>query len=125
MREAAAQHHDGVVMIQTAEGLAAERAPFSVESPTLDPGGALAALTVSYARPHADLDGDADDMIVVTDVFSNGVASLADVVQPPRDRRRLHAPAIPRGRGRLFLFRLVDDQGLGREQHARDRGGVR
>ncbi len=28
---------------------------------------------------------DGDDMIVVTDVFSNGAASLADVVQPPRD----------------------------------------
>lgn len=100
LREAAAQQRGGVVVIQTvdgydlykpvtAEGLAAERAPFSVESPTLNPGGALAALTVSYARPHADLDGDADDMIVVTDVFRNGVASLADVVQPPRDRRML------------------------------------
>lgn len=89
LREAAAQQREPVFMIQTAEGLAAERAPFSIESPTLNPAGALATLTVAYARPHADLDGDADDMIVVTDVFSNGVASLADVVQPPRDRRML------------------------------------
>jgi hypothetical protein len=73
----------------TKEGLAAERAPFTVVSPTLNPGGALAALTISYARPHAEIDGDADDMIVVTDVFSNGAAALADVVQPPRDRRML------------------------------------
>jgi hypothetical protein len=28
-------------------------------------------------------------MIVVTDVFANGRASLADVVHPPRDRRML------------------------------------
>ena len=28
-------------------------------------------------------------MIVVTDVFSNGSASLADVVQPPKDKRML------------------------------------
>ena len=101
LREAAAQQRYSVFEIQmledgydlsrpvTAAGLAAERAPFAVESPTLNPGGALAALTVSYARPHAELDGDADDMIVVTDVFSNGVASLADVVQPPRDKRML------------------------------------
>ena len=39
--------------------------------------------------PHAEIDGDADDMIVVTDVFSNGAAALAEVVQPPRDRRML------------------------------------
>lgn len=100
LREAAAQHRDNVLMLQTigdydlyqpvtAEDLAAGRAQVAFESPTLDPGGALAALTVSYARPHANLDGDADDMIVVTDVFSNGVASLADVVQPPRDKRML------------------------------------
>ena len=102
LREAAAQQRSGEVFVietlhggydlykpVTAEDLAADRAPFAVESPTLDPGGALAALTVAYARPHANLDGDADDMIVVTDVFSNGVASLADVVQPPRDKRML------------------------------------
>ena len=28
-------------------------------------------------------------MIVVTDVFSDGSASLAEVVQPPRDKRML------------------------------------
>jgi hypothetical protein len=100
LREAAAQQRSNVLVIQavgnydlyqpvTAKDLAAERAPFAVESPTLDPGGALAALTISYARPHGNLDGDADDMIVVTDVFKNGVASLADVVQPPRDKRML------------------------------------
>ena len=52
-------------------------------------GGALAALTTSYARPRTHTDGDNDDMIVVTNVFSNGSASLVDVVQPPRNKRML------------------------------------
>ena len=61
------------------------RAPFAEQSPSLNPGGALAALTSSYAQPHKE----GDDMIVVADVFSNGSASLADVVQAPRDRQML------------------------------------
>src|SRR5688572_6566718 len=93
LREAAASQRSDpgydIHQLITKEGLAAERAPFTVISPTLNPGGALAALTISYARPHAEVGGDADDMIVVTDVFSNGAAALADVVQPPRDRRML------------------------------------
>lgn len=91
LREAAAQQRGGYDLSKpvTAAGLAAARAPFAIESPTLNPDGALAALTVSYARPHAELDGDADDMIVVADVFITGAASLAGVVQPPRDPRML------------------------------------
>jgi hypothetical protein len=64
---------------------AAERAPYNDESPSLNPRGALAALT----RLHAHQNEGDDDMIVVTDVFSDGRASLSDVVQPPRDRRML------------------------------------
>lgn len=71
-----------------AEDFAASRAPYAEESPTLNPGGALAALTRSYTHGQHRLDED-DDMIVVANVFSDGVASLADVVQPPRDRRML------------------------------------
>lgn len=69
----------------TPEGYAARRAPFAIESPSLNPRGALAALTSSRLHGH---DGD-DDMMVVADVFSDGSASLAGVVQPPRDRRML------------------------------------
>ncbi|HET6891507.1 MAG TPA: hypothetical protein VFH31_10425, partial [Pyrinomonadaceae bacterium] len=47
-------------------------------------------LTRSYAYPRPDRNEDADDMIVVADVFSNGAASLADVVQPPRNRKMLN-----------------------------------
>jgi anti-sigma factor RsiW len=73
----------------SSEDFSARRAPFATQSPTLNPGGALAALTGAYARPHPNAAEDADDMIVVADVFSNGAASLADVVQAPRDRRML------------------------------------
>lgn len=71
------------------EDFSATRAPFAEQSPSLNPGGALAVLTSSYMHPHPNLNEDADDMIVVADVFSNGAASLADVVQAPRDRRML------------------------------------
>ena len=101
LREAAIQNSGGVIVLQeydvgydlnkpvTGEDFAASRAPFAEQSPSLNPGGALAALTRAYAHPHDSYYGDADDMIVVTDVFSNGVASLAEVVQPPKDKRML------------------------------------
>jgi anti-sigma factor RsiW len=57
---------------------------FGPESPTLNPRGALAALTIESPR---DGNPDDDDMIVVADVYANGSASLAEVVEPPRNRR--------------------------------------
>ena len=71
----------------SSEEFSNQRAPFAEQSPSLNPGGALAVLTSSYAQPHQNQEGD--DMIVVADVFSNGSASLADVVQAPRDRQML------------------------------------
>ena len=65
---------------------AAARAPFSVESPTLNPRGALARLALSTTN--AD-NPDDDDMVVVADVYGNGNASLAAVVEPPRNPRML------------------------------------
>jgi hypothetical protein len=73
----------------SSEDFSNRRAPFAEQSPSLNPGGALAALTSSYAQPRANLKQEGDDMIVVADVFSNGSASLADVVQAPRDRQML------------------------------------
>jgi hypothetical protein len=67
------------------QGLAAERAPFGVESPSLNPRGALATLTLSDAHNH----GGDDDMIIVTNVFTDGRASVEDVVQAPRDKKLL------------------------------------
>jgi len=100
LREAALQRN-GVILLRspeitydlnqpvTPEVFAASRAPFAEQSPSLNPGGALAALTRAYAHPQRNYYEDSDDMIVVADVFSNGAASLADVVQPPRNRRML------------------------------------
>jgi len=73
----------------TSEDFSARRAPFAEQSPSLDPKGALAVLTSSYAPPHAESNQDIDDMIVVADVFSNGSASLAGVVQAPRNPQML------------------------------------
>jgi putative zinc finger protein len=73
----------------TPEDFSSRRAPFAAQSPSLDPGGALAALTGAYADPRANVYQDGDDMIVVADVFSNGSASLAGVVQAPRDPQML------------------------------------
>ena len=103
LHEAALQNSGGVIVLNayrepgydlyqpvTPEDFAASRAPIGELSPSLNPGGALAALTRAYAHPHPSYsEGDADDMIVVTDVFSNGAASLAEVVQAPRDKRML------------------------------------
>src|SRR5262245_47349119 len=81
LREAALQNSSGVFVLRayqpgydlykpvSGQDFAASRAPFAEQSPSLDPGGALAALTRAYAHP--SYNGDADDMIVVTDVFSN------------------------------------------------------
>src|SRR5215213_703581 len=101
LREAALQNSGSVIVLHayeepgydltqpvTREDFAASRAPMGELSPSLNPGGALAALTRAYAHPH-DSYSDADDMIVVADVFSNGVASVSGVVQPPRDKRML------------------------------------
>jgi hypothetical protein len=76
-------HEIGIPL--TPENYASQRSPYNEESPSLNPRGALAALTRSYRNSN---EGD-DDMVVVTDVFSNGRASLSDVVQPPRNPRML------------------------------------
>ncbi|MCA1591662.1 MAG: zf-HC2 domain-containing protein [Acidobacteria bacterium] len=68
------------------ESLSAARSPFASQSPSLNPRGALAALARS--SPSGDRPDD-DDMIVVADVYSNGSASLAAVVAPPRNPRML------------------------------------
>src|SRR5437588_7105209 len=71
------------------QSYAALRNPFNAESPSLNPGGALATLGWQLRNAHgAERSGD-DDMVIVADVFTNGSASLAEVVQAPRDRRAL------------------------------------
>lgn len=101
LREASLQA-SGITIVDTtgydltkAEDLARDRyadSRASELSPTLNPTGRLAALTRTYAHVHASYyadDDDADDMTVITDVFSDGRASLVNVVRPPRDKRML------------------------------------
>jgi hypothetical protein len=64
---------------------AALRTPFNTESPSLNPKGGIATLNLSAEQNR----GDDDDMVVVADVFSNGTASVANVMHAPRDRRML------------------------------------
>jgi hypothetical protein len=92
----------------TPEMFSARRAPFAEQSPTLNPGGALAALTGSYSHPHPTEYEDADEMIVVADVFSNGAASLAGVVQAPRDRRMLDEFEVALRRNAAFVPASMD-----------------
>ncbi len=55
--------------------------------PTCISKGALAALIRTPST--GGVDSDADDMVIYADVFSNGNASLAGVVQAPRNRHML------------------------------------
>lgn len=71
------------------ESYAALRTPFNTESPSLNPSGALATLTSEPTRLRGNSREGDDNMMVVADVFTNGSASLADVMQAPRDRRML------------------------------------
>lgn len=71
------------------ESYSALRTPFNSESPSLNPRGALASLGTQ--SDHLNGRQSDDDMVIVADVFMNGSASLADVMQAPRDRRMLEA----------------------------------
>ncbi|HEX8844487.1 MAG TPA: zf-HC2 domain-containing protein [Pyrinomonadaceae bacterium] len=93
----------------TPELYATQRSPFNNESPSLNPRGALAALTRSRAHGNDESEGD-DDMIVITDVFSNGRASLAEVVQPPRDRRMLDEFQIALQKNAAFVPSSYDNR---------------
>ena len=53
----------------------------SGESPTVNPRGALVALTKSLVRGEM-MD---DEVVVVADVFGNGLAQIAEVVEPSHD----------------------------------------
>ncbi len=71
------------------QSYAALRTPYNSESPSLNPSGALALLAFPSEGPRRKARQRDDDMVVVADVFSNGAASLGDVMQAPRDRRVL------------------------------------
>jgi hypothetical protein len=66
---------------------AALRIPVASESPSVNPTGALVALTKSLVRGRMN----DDEVVVVADVFSNGVARISEVVEAPRNQNDLQA----------------------------------
>lgn len=73
-------------IILTKEEIAALRVPVSMESPSLNPKGALIALTRSLARGNMK----DDEVTVVADVLSTGLAQIAQVVEAPRNRESMN-----------------------------------
>lgn len=59
------------------------RLSISGESPSVNPQGALIALTRSLVRGEMK----DDEVVVVADVFGNGLARIAEVVEPSSDRK--------------------------------------
>jgi len=70
----------------TPSNYAALRKPYNAESPSLNPEGGIATLNLANSNLNSE---GSDHMVVVADVFSNGSASLANVMHAPRDRRML------------------------------------
>lgn len=65
--------------------LVRSRFGFSSESPSINPQGALVALTDSLVG------GRQDEVVVVADVDSAGLAQIAEVVEPPKSARVANA----------------------------------
>ena len=59
--------------------------PVGDESPTINPASALVALTKSIARGKMK----DEEVVVVADVFGDGIAKIAEVVEPPQDKGAL------------------------------------
>jgi hypothetical protein len=62
---------------------ARSRSMIATESPSINPRGALVALARSLVRGEMQ----DDEVVVVADVFGNGLARIADVVEPSSDIR--------------------------------------
>ena len=60
-----------------------ERRDVAVESPSVNPQGALVALTNSLV--HGEMSDD--EVVVVAEVFGNGLAKIDEVVEPSKNRR--------------------------------------
>jgi predicted anti-sigma-YlaC factor YlaD len=77
---------NGESLITPAE-YAALRLPVANESPSVNPTGALVALTKSIVRGKMH----DEEVVVVADVFGNGLARISEVVEAPRNQRDLQA----------------------------------
>lgn len=75
--------HNGEDLDLTPIEYAQTRSLIAGESPSINPNGALIALTKSLVRNEMK----DDEVVVVADVFGNGLARISEVVEPSRDRR--------------------------------------
>lgn len=82
----AASTEFGDTIILTSSEYATSRLEFAGDSPSINPSGALIALTKSLVQGEMP----EDEVVVVADVYGNGLAEIAEVVEPSRD---LHAVA--------------------------------
>lgn len=73
--------------IITQENFARNRLSISGESPSLNPTGAIVALTKSLVR--GKMKGN--EFVVVADVFDNGLAQIAEIVESPQDKETLES----------------------------------
>ena len=55
------------------------------DAPKVNPGGALLALTKSIIRGKMEN----EEVVIVADVFGDGLARIADVVEPPSDKNAM------------------------------------
>jgi len=67
----------------TATDFAQSRLGFAKDSPSVNPQGGLMALTKAVVRGGMK----DEEVVVVADVFSNGLATITEVVESPRDRK--------------------------------------
>lgn len=72
-------------LLITQEDFARHRISVSGESPSINPTGAIVALTKSLVRGKMK----DDEVVVVADVFSDGLAQIAEIVESPRDKKTL------------------------------------
>lgn len=72
-------------MLISQENFARHRTSVSGESPSVNPTGALIALTKSLVRGKMK----DDEVVVVADVFRDGLAQIAEIVESPRDGKYL------------------------------------
>jgi hypothetical protein len=66
---------------------AEERSDVGRESPSLNPNGALVAMTSAMTRNG----GKNREIVLVADVFSDGIARISEVVQPSPDEKTMRA----------------------------------
>jgi uncharacterized protein YbaR (Trm112 family) len=74
-------------LAMTPSEYAAMRFPVANESPSVNPAGALVALTKSIVRGKMR----DDEVVVVAEVFGNGVARISEVVEAPTNESDLEA----------------------------------